>query len=82
MPLLSAAVAGVIAFLLNMLLAGLIGEILTLLVCLIFFWVAYMITMIFSRGIRAHELRKVFLGQLFYGVARMIQTEEQYEGYN
>ncbi|RKM62372.1 hypothetical protein D6855_02850 [Butyrivibrio sp. CB08] len=82
MPLLSAAVAGVVAFLLNMLLAGLIGEILTLIVCLILFWITYMIVMIFSRGIRAHELRKVFLGQLFYGVARMIQTEEQYEGYN
>jgi len=36
--------------------------------------------MIFLRGVRAHELRKVFLGQLFYGIATMIQTEERYEG--
>ena len=80
MPLLSSAVAGVAAFLLNMLLKDLIGEVLTLIICVVVFWALYMITMILSRGIRVHELRKVFLGQLFYSLAAMIQTEERYEG--
>jgi O-antigen/teichoic acid export membrane protein len=80
MPILSSAVAGVIVFLLNRLLSGLIGEILTLIICVVLFWFAYMLTMIFSRGIRAHELRRVFLGSLFYGIARAIQPEEKYEG--
>jgi O-antigen/teichoic acid export membrane protein len=80
MPLLSSAIAGVLVFLIGRLLAGLIGEILTLVICIVVFWVVYMIAMIFLRGVRAHELRKVFLGQLFYGIATMIQTEERYEG--
>jgi len=80
MPLLSSAIAGAAVFMLGRLLAGLIGEILTLIICVVVFWVLYMIAMIFLRGIRAHELRKVFLGQLFYGIATMIQTEERYEG--
>ncbi len=80
MPLLSSAVAGVAVFLLDMLLADLIGEILTLIICVVIFWVIYMITMIFSRGVRAHELKRVFLGQIFYSLAIRIQTEERYEG--
>ena len=80
MPLLSSAIAGGAVLLMGRLLSGLIGEILTLVICVILFWVLYMIAMIFTRGVRAHELRRVFLGQLFYGIATMIQTEERYEG--
>ncbi len=80
MPLLASAIAGAVVFLIGRLLSGLIGEILTLVLSILVFWALYMIAMIFLRGIRAHELRKVFLGNLFFGIAMMIQTEERYEG--
>lgn len=80
MPLLASAIAGAVVFLIGRLLSGLIGEILTLVLSILVFWALYMIAMIFLRGIRAHELRKVFLGNLFIGIAMMIQTEERYEG--
>lgn len=77
LPAASSVIAGVIVFLLNRLLAGLIGEVLTFILCALIFWLVFMIAMIVLRGIRVHELSKVFLGQLFYGLARSVQSEER-----
>ncbi len=76
LPVVSSAVAGFIAFLLNRLLVNLIGDVLTLIVCAVIFWFTYMLAMIASRGIRAHELYRIPFGSLFIGIAAMIQSEE------
>jgi O-antigen/teichoic acid export membrane protein len=76
LPVVSSAVAGFIAFLLNRLLVNLIGDVLTLIVCAVIFWFTYMLAMIASRGIRAHELYRIPFGSLFLGIAAMIQSEE------
>ncbi len=71
--LLSSATAGFVIFLLNMLLTNLIGEVLTFILCVIVFFVIYMLIMIVTGGIRKHELGSIPLGGLFKGFAAMVQ---------
>ncbi len=80
LPLVSAAASGFVVFLLNMLLANRIGEVLTFLICIAIFYAVYMLIMIVTRGLMAHELRKVPLGFLFEGLARSITHDRYYEG--
>ena len=72
-PLLSAAAAGFVVFLLNKLLVNLIGEVLTLILCVVVFYVIYMLIMIVTMGIRKHELGMIPFGGLFSGFAGMVQ---------
>ncbi len=78
-PLVSSLIAGLLAFLLNKLFVNLIGDVLTLLICIIFFWAGYMMAMVVSGGFTAHELRKIPLGNLFYGVATAIRRDRYEE---
>ncbi len=78
LPLASAAVAGLVVFLLNGLIVTLIGDVLTLLICIVLFWFVYMLMMIILRGVRLHELGKLPLGSLLMGIAAMIQSEENF----
>lgn len=81
-PLISAATAGLIIYFLNMLFVNLIGEVLTLLLCAVIYFVLYMILMCVFMGIKTHELDRVPLGKLFYGISsafdREHYDEEQY----
>ena len=72
-PILAAAAAGFVIFLLNMLLVNLIGELLTFIICLVVFYVVYMLVLIVTLGIRKHELNQVPFGGLFAGFAGMVQ---------
>ncbi|WP_034452398.1 polysaccharide biosynthesis C-terminal domain-containing protein [Butyrivibrio sp. AE2032] len=80
LPGISAATSGFMAFLLNMLLVNNIGEALTFIICLVVFYAVYMLIMIVTRGIMAHELRKIPLGFIFEGLARTITHDRYYEG--
>jgi O-antigen/teichoic acid export membrane protein len=80
LPLISSAVAGLAVFLLNRLLVSLIGDVLTILLCILVYWFVYMMVMIVSRGIRVHELHRIPFGSLLMGVAAMIQGEENIAG--
>ncbi len=80
MPLASAAAAGLVAFLLNKLFINIIGDILTLMICAVVFWAVYMIVMVVTGGILAHELKKIPLGNLFYGISVAIRRDRYEEG--
>ena len=67
-------------FLLNKLLINTIGDILTLLVCVIVFWAVYMLVMVVTGGILAHELKKIPFGKLFYGISIAIRRDRYEEG--
>ncbi len=78
LPAASAAIAGIVVFLLNNLTVNVIGDILTLLMCIVIYWFVYMLVMIVLRGVRLHELNKIPFGSIFMGIAAMIQTEENF----
>ena len=80
LPLASAAAAGLIVFLLNKLLINVIGDILTLLLCAVVFWAVYMLVMVVTGGLLAHELKKVPFGNLFYGISIAIRRDRYEEG--
>ena len=80
LPLASSVAAGLLVFLLNMLLVNVIGEVLTILLCVVVFWGVFMLVMIFTRGLMAHELVKVPLGFIFEGLARNFIHDRYYEG--
>ncbi len=71
-PLVSSIIAGFVVFLLDKLFVGLIGEILTFLICAVICWIIFMLAMIATRTIRYHELKNVPLGGLFMGVSVML----------
>ena len=79
-PVASAAAAGLIVFLINKLLINVIGDILTLIICAVLFWVIYMLVMVITGGILAHELGKIPLGKLFYGISVAIRRDRYEEG--
>ena len=68
-PLICAAFSGLVAFLLNLIFVNMIGEVLTLLICLFVFYVVYMLLLIVLKRIEAKELKKAPLGKVFYKVA-------------
>lgn len=68
-PLVSSIIAGLAAFLLNRFLISVIGEILTLIICMIVFWLVYMLAMVISGGLLANDLKKIPLGNLFMGIS-------------
>ena len=80
LPLASAAAAGLVVFLLNKLLINVIGDILTLIVCALIFWLVYMLVMVVTGGLLAHELKRVPFGNLFYGISTAIRRDRYEEG--
>jgi hypothetical protein len=80
LPLASAAAAGLVVFLLNKLLINVIGDILTLIICAVLFWAVYMLVMVVTGGLLAHELKKVPFGNLFYGISTAIRRDRYEEG--
>lgn len=78
-PVIAAAVAGLILMFINMIFAKMIGEILTLIIGIIVFAVVYMLILIILRGIRAEELERSPLGKLFVPFAKNVQHSRFYE---
>ena len=78
-PLIGAAISGLVLFLINLLLVNIIGEVLTMLGGALIYTVLYMILLIFLRGIKTHELHKIPFGRLFVGLSEKIQKELIYE---
>nr|MCR5669967.1 polysaccharide biosynthesis C-terminal domain-containing protein [Butyrivibrio sp.] len=69
-PLIASALSGLLVYLINLLLVNLIGEILTLIICLVAFYGVYLLIMVFFMAIRPQELSKLPLGFLFNGFSR------------
>ena len=80
LPVASAAAAGLVVFLVNKLLINVIGDILTLIICIVLFWAVYMLVMVLTGGVLAHELGKIPLGRLFYGISVAIRRDRYEEG--
>lgn len=78
-PLAASAGAGLVIYLLNMIFVNLIGDALTLLICLVVFWIIYMLIIIVLRRIKTYELKFIPLGGIFHGIAARIQPEEYEE---
>ncbi len=76
-PLAASAVPGLLVFFINKLLVGVIGEVLTFILCLVIYWGLFMVVMIATKGIRYHELSRIPLGSLFKNVSRMIGNYEE-----
>ena len=80
LPAVSSIIAGLIVFLLNKALVDIIGEVLSLLICIVVFYACYLLSMIVSRGVLLHELRRLPLGFLFEGIGSLLQHDRYYEG--
>jgi O-antigen/teichoic acid export membrane protein len=78
-PLFASAGAGFVVFLLNMLLVNVIGNLLTMLLGIVVFFVVYMLLLIVSRGLKTDELDRVPLGFLFAGFAANVQHSRSIE---
>ena len=71
MTLLAAAVSGVIAMLLNKAFAGLIGELISLIVCLVVGIIVYMVLLVVTRAFQAEELEKMPGGWILIRLAEL-----------
>ena len=79
MPIISAAMAGLVLLLINRLFVDRIGEVLTLLIGVIVYTIVYMIVMIVLKGVKTEELEKIPIGRLFMGLSHAIQHDRYYE---
>ena len=68
-PLLCAAISGLLAFVINVIFINLIGDILTLIIAFALYYVLYIVLMIIFKGLNAREISKVPLGKVFEMVA-------------
>ena len=78
-PLICAAVSGLILFVINLIFVNLIGDVLTLLIGIVVYTIIYMMLLIVLRGVKIHELQRIPLGRLFLGFAEKVQKEAAYE---
>ena len=78
-PLISAAVSGLLLLLLERLLVDRIGEVLSLLIGAVIYIIVYMVAMILLKGVRTEELDKIPFGKLFVGLASAVQHDRYYE---
>jgi O-antigen/teichoic acid export membrane protein len=78
-PLIAAAISGLVLFLINLVFVNIIGDVLTVLAGALVYTILYMILLIFLRGIKTHELYKIPFGRLFVGLSEKIQKELIYE---
>lgn len=79
MPLLASGIAGLIIYVINLLLVNLIGDILTLILSVLVYFVVYMLLMIVLGAIRAHELQNMPFGRIFGRFANSVQHDRYYE---
>ena len=75
-PLAASAGAGLVVYLVNMIFVNLIGDALTLLICMLIFWIIYMLIIIVLKRIKTYELRFIPLGNVFSGISQRLQREE------
>ena len=75
-PLAASAGAGLVVYLVNMIFVNLIGDALTLLICMLIFWNIYMLIIIVLKRIKTYELRFIPLGNVFSGISQRLQREE------
>ena len=78
-PVLAAAVSGLILMFMNMLFVNKIGEVLTLIIGGVVFTIVYMLVLILLRGISTEELEKIPLGRLFMSFSNRVQHDKYYE---
>ncbi|MDC7295380.1 polysaccharide biosynthesis C-terminal domain-containing protein [Butyrivibrio sp. DSM 10294] len=81
LPVAASAAAGLVIYFINMIFVNLIGDALTLLICILVFWIVYMLIIIALKRIKTYELRFIPLGGVFHGIASRMQPEE-YEEWN
>ena len=70
-PLACSAVAGLVVFFLSMALVNLIGDILTIAVCFILFYVVYVVAIVLLRLVNSYEIGVIPFGKAFSGLLMM-----------
>ncbi len=75
MPLIAAAGSGLIALLIDRILVNIIGEILTLFICVVVAFVIYMLLLIVLRSVNRYEVERMPLGDYFALVSDMVNGE-------
>ena len=70
-PIACSAIAGFVVFLLSMALVNVIGDILTIAICLVLFYVIYLAAIILLRLVNSYELRSIPFGKAFSGLLSM-----------
>ncbi|WP_026515741.1 polysaccharide biosynthesis C-terminal domain-containing protein [Butyrivibrio sp. MC2021] len=75
-PLAASAGAGLVVYVINMIFVNLIGDALTLIICILVFWIIYMLIIIVLKRIKTYELRYIPLGNIFSGISRRLQRDE------
>lgn len=78
-PLVAAALSGLVLLAEKKLLADHIGEILTILIGLVIYVIVYMVLLIVLRGVRTSELEKIPMGKFLMGFSSRIQHDKYYE---
>ncbi|RKM57285.1 hypothetical protein D6853_04535 [Butyrivibrio sp. X503] len=71
LPLACSAVAGLIVFFVSMGLVNLIGDILTIAICFVIFYIVYIAALILLKLVNYHELGSIPFGKAFYGLYMM-----------
>lgn len=75
-PLAASAGAGLVVYVINVIFVNLIGDALTLIICILVFWIIYMLIIIVLKRIKTYELRYIPLGNIFSGISRRLQRDE------
>ena len=78
-PLLCSAIAGLLAFIINVIFLNLIGDILTLVIALLLYSVLYIVLMIIFRGLTAKEISRIPLGNVFMMLAGNFGVQKSLE---
>ena len=74
--LIASAVAGFVVFLINKALVNSIGEVLTFIICILFYYAGYVASLVMVGGLDGGELEKVPLGNVFSLLPVIIGREE------
>ena len=79
-PLLCSAVAGLLAFVINVIFIDRIGDILTLLIALVLYYALYIVLMIIFKGLHLSEIKRAPLGSLFASLVGTGNHSNEIEG--
>lgn len=79
LPILAAAVAGLLLMFFNRILVDRIGEVLTLILGALMFTIVYMLVLIVIRGVKTEELERIPMGRLFITFSHAVQHDNYYE---
>lgn len=72
LPLACSAVAGLLVFFVSMGLVNLIGDILTIAICLLLFYAVYIATLVVLKILSPHDLRTIPFGKVFSGLYNIL----------